>query len=180
MVKIKKQSKFKKYVLLVLLLLLLVIASGLYLWQKKNNDEKLTPKNTGQGVPIEQSGAANIKSPDSKAKNNANQNSEPPQTTNVIPDKSLTIDNFSQSDGLVRVSASVSSPDPGNCYFGFASEGTKPVARSNPSVSDGSLPQKCSVDINEVEFTKLGSWKLTVIFSQNDAKLEKSQDVTIN
>lgn len=178
MVKIKKLSK--KFVITFLFLLsALVVGIGLYLWLNSSgrNEQKPVSGASAPGVPIEQSGAANIKSPGSST---ANQNVDPPKATGTIQNKTLTIDSFSQASGLVKASASITGADTGECYFGFASEGTKPVSRSVQSTGAGSSSQKCSVEINEVEFTKLGSWKLTVIFTQNDAKLEKSQDVTIN
>jgi hypothetical protein len=110
----------------------------------------------------------------------SNTDSEPPAATNPLPSSTaLTINNFSQSKGIVRASATATNTQPGSCFFGFSSTGTKPVNRTVDSITDGS-GQKCNIEVSEAEFTKLGSWTMDVIFTVGNSKVESSQNVTIN
>lgn len=80
---------------------------------------------------------------------------------------------ISQQNGRVEAKASVSGS--GTCVFQYTTDGDKPVI-SETKAKD----QLCSSSINEVQFTKLGNWRLNVIYYSDSKKNETSTDVTIN
>jgi hypothetical protein len=168
-----KTAKF----LLLLVAALLIVSGSWYVHSKQKNDaKKAAVASTKQGVPTNQSAADASKG---KTTPGAQTNSEPPTATDNLPNAALTIDSFSQSGGLVKASATITNSQPGDCFFGFSSEGTKPVNRTVPSTTQGAS-QKCDAAINEAEFTKLGKWTLNVVFTVGNSKVESSKDVTIN
>lgn len=152
--------------LLLLLILAILIGGGIAIYKYANKP----PVNKDGGTTAAvKSGKV---SPD-------NQNTEAPQSDTALDNTTVKITDFSQSNGVVRASATINSNQSGTCYFNFSSENTKPVSRTVTSQSQDSA-QLCTVEISEVEFTKLGSWNMYVSFTQDNAKAEASQDVVIN
>jgi len=95
------------------------------------------------------------------------------------PAVSVVISNFNQANGLVSASATIQgSAQNGTCVFLFTSDGTKPVTRQVDVASN--TTQICQISIPEVEFNKLGVWKLDVTYYANNQKSEVTQNVTIN
>ena len=162
----------KTIVILIVLLIVLGLVSFFYVHKKNNSSAS---NNTKQGVPANQSGAKSSATPTDKPE----QSPTPSKATEPIANASLTIDYFTQSGGMVKVSATATNSQPGTCYFGFTSPNTKSVSRSSTSVTQGSS-QICSTEINEVEFTKLGDWAVNVQLTNGNTKVESTRNVTIN
>lgn len=115
----------------------------------------------------------------SKASAEGTGNAERPKSNGQLEGVSLSAPSFSQSNGTIKASVNVTSSSSGTCYYGFSSADTKPVSRTNQSQAQ-SGKQICTVEIPEAEFTKLGTWKMLISFTQSGANVERSQDVTIN
>lgn len=96
-------------------------------------------------------------------------------TSDEVPlsNETVSISEFSQSDGSVRATASVSANE-GTCVFLYTTEGDKPVTQQ-VSVKDSS----CHSSIAEVNFSKLGDWLLKVTYYRNAEKVEAMQNVEI-
>jgi cytoskeletal protein RodZ len=171
----RRKTKTKKPLLLLLGAILLAAVILWFLHNKSNNSSDKA-ETTKQGVPTSQSNADTSKG---VAPPSSETDSEPPTATNPLPSSTLTINSFSQSGGFVRATATATNAQSGSCFFGFSSTGTKPVNRTVDSVTDGTS-QKCNIEINEAEFTKLGAWTMNVIFTVGNSKVENSQNVTIN
>ena len=166
----------------LILLFLMFISGGVVYYFVAVHDSKPA------GNVVGQKGAENVAqaSKDSVSTQNTNKdgsassgNAVRPAATGELQGSTLTITGFSQSGSVVRASATVNSSNVGTCYFGFSSADTKPVSRVNQSQGQ-SGNQLCSIEIPEVEFSKLGVWQMLISFTQNSAKVEASQDVKIN
>jgi hypothetical protein len=97
-------------------------------------------------------------------------------TTNDVPPSStlnIMINSFYQKDGYVTSNAQTSGP--GTCVFEYTTEGDKPVV-DQLSVLDG----ECQSSLPELQFAKLGTWKLKVTYYNNGQKAQVEKDVTIN
>ena len=79
----------------------------------------------------------------------------------------------SQSNGKVDSVAQVNS-DTGICVFQYTTDGDKPVTTQSTVMS-----KECRSSVPEIQFSRLGVWKLTVIFYINNEKVEAVQDVTV-
>lgn len=173
----------KKQKVLLLLVILLIVGTvvGLKYFVDRNN-YKVPTNNVA-----EQQGAEGVadstkqSSPtdNTTAPNKGTNTTEPPASSGILPGVSLSKISFSQANGTASASATVSAQGTGTCYFNFSSSDTKPVSRTAQSQNQASV-QICSVQIPEVEFTKLGAWQMLVSFTQNGAKVEETKNVTIN
>jgi len=167
-----KQIKSKRNPLLFVGLAALVVGAGvvamLWLWPKA---QPASSDNTERANDIKQSQPL-VDDSDSET------GTETPVNTtseNVPTDDSLhvTIGQFTQSQGQVRSSATISGQ--GTCVFLYSSEDTKPVV--DEVTSAGGV---CESSVSEVNFSKLGSWKLKVTYYSGDKKAEETRDVTIH
>lgn len=87
---------------------------------------------------------------------------------------SVTIDSFTQINGMVNAIASTSNN--GTCVFTYKpADGGKPVTRQT-SITD----KTCTSSISENEFTYIGDWSLTVTYYNNSQKIEVQKNVTIS
>lgn len=181
-----KRNK-KTYIIIAIILLLLLGASYVVYRYSQSNAEKSTSETTldQKGTPEVAQSTKDSTSQENNTEQNKssnsqeNSNTEAPSSTGEIPGGTLLIKSFEQSSGTIKATAIINSNETGTCYFGFSSSGTKPVSRTNQSKTDASN-QICSVEIPEVEFTKLGQWNMLISFTKNNAKVENSQNVTIN
>lgn len=114
------------------------------------------------------------------AKNNSNKEGLPSnsesKTSDQVPTSttsSISITSTSQSSGKVEATAQAS--DEGICVFQYTTEGDRPVTIQSTTNS-----KTCTSSVPEVQFSKLGTWKLTVTLYVNDEKAEATRDVTIN
>jgi type II secretory pathway pseudopilin PulG len=166
-----------------LLLVIVLAAAGLFLFQKHRSDQRAAQSAQQQKQKSEaQTDSAKKNDSEDNAKDSSTSSNTSASTTEEVPTntaRNVTISDFSQSGGVVNASASITgTTTSGTCVFTFTNPEDKPVTRQ--TASSGSSPQACSTSINEVEFSKLGSWTLTVNFYQNGQKSEASQKVTIN
>lgn len=102
-----------------------------------------------------------------------NPSSQPSNNIPVNYSGAVKIVSTSQQNGRVEAIASVSGP--GTCVFQYVTDNDKPVI-SEVMATD----QQCKSSINEVQFTKLGIWKLTVVYYSDSKKNETSVDVLVN
>jgi len=159
----------------IIIIILALFSGGIYYFVAVHN-----PKSDNNVT--EQKGAENVAAASKeRAANNkdGSSNGEKPASDRELSGATLTIASFEQSGGLVKVSATINKGSTGTCYYNFSSPNTKPVIRTNQSQSQ-SGKQLCRVEIPEVEFVKLGTWKMLLTFTQDGASVEGSQDVTIN
>lgn len=100
-------------------------------------------------------------------------------TTNQVPESTeLKISNivFSQNEDELSAAAEITGPDTtGTCVFSFKSPEEKPVIKQVQSTA-----KKCSTTLSRLEFSKLGSWNLSVIRYQGDTKTEATREIQIN
>ncbi len=96
-------------------------------------------------------------------------------TSDDVPSSSDTINitSFSQENGQVRASATVSHNE-GTCVFLYTTEGDKPVTQQ-VAVENST----CRSAVGEVSFSKLGTWNLKVTYYRNAQKAEAVRDVEI-
>jgi cytoskeletal protein RodZ len=160
-------------------LLILLGASTAFLIVRRNNQQNQTNDTKAQDEAQTESAKSSAASEENSV-NSANLPSNSSSlTTNQVPTSSamtVQISNFSQSNGTVNATATIAgSSKAGTCVFSFNSPEDRPVIKQVPSTLES-----CSVSIPEVEFSRLGSWKLTVTLYVDNAKAEATQNVTIN
>jgi len=90
---------------------------------------------------------------------------------------SVQLISYQQKNGnLTLVSRVSSSISDGTCTYSFSSEGAKPIVRSTKVMSSN-----CTIEIPEVEFEKLGVWKVHTDYSSGSKTITESDDaITIN
>ncbi|HSX06267.1 MAG TPA: hypothetical protein VLG92_00935 [Candidatus Saccharimonadia bacterium] len=111
----------------------------------------------------------------------AAQNNQPAQNVPVSTTLSVSNVQASEQGNVVSATASIggSKDASSDCVFTFSNDLAKPVVRQvTPS---GTAPNlTCSATINNVEFSVVGSWKLTVNYYNNGEQANGTTDVTIN
>lgn len=85
---------------------------------------------------------------------------------------SVEITSWKQENRLVESTAKTSSD--GMCVFQYTADGDKPVVREVKVENN-----ECKSSIPELYFSKIGAWKLKVVYYNNDQKAEVLRDVTI-
>lgn len=170
---VSRKSGLLKYLLLFALVLAIMIG-GYFFVQKRNS--------ANQQAEQKRNDEAQVTSSKQELKPDDNKGLPSDSTTTttdkvpVAPNTTLSIASFNQSNGQVEASATITGAgSDGVCVFSYTNPDDKPATQQVNS-SNG----KCSSKIPEVQFSKLGTWKLTVIFYLNNNKSEASQDVTIN
>lgn len=170
--KIKKKTNRKRWVFVTTALVIMLVASvAAYVMTFHNNrgsDSTTTNIDTQQQRD-------NVKANYEKDKSDIPYNSQI-ITTSEVPvsrSESITIISASQSNGKVEAVAQTSSE--GTCVFQYTIDGDKPVTSQSVTKS-----KQCSNSVSEVQFSKLGTWKLTVTLYINNNRVETSRDVTIN
>ena len=167
---IKNRNTNKKPLLIVVALILSIIMAGgiFYVVNHDSTQKHETQTSTKQR-------ADQIKKNANSNKENLPSNSES-KTSEEVPastTKSIVIISTSQSSGKVEATAQTS--DDGTCVFQYTTEGDKPVTSQSTTTT-----KTCTSSIPEVQFSKLGTWKLTVTLYVNNEKAEATKDVAIN
>jgi len=175
-----RKKSYKKPILIgfaVILLLAASVAAYFLFIRKPDNKEQSSASDSAKDVAdnIKKNSSNSTDGSSVKQDNGESSSVEVPKTDGTLSDSvGVTISGFSQSGGTVTTSATVTGSTGGICYFIFSTEDAKPVNRS--SALNGN---SCSTSISEVEFSKLGTWKLTVSYVNGDKNKEASQNVTI-
>ena len=110
---------------------------------------------------------------------NTNSNVDATKTTDQIPNNpalSLTITKLEQKNGAVAYQAELNDKTQnGTCAAEFTSEGARPVT-STTSASNGICGP---VSIPELQFTKIGDWKLTLRYYTNNTQVSTQQTFSV-
>lgn len=168
--------------LIILLVAILLIAGalGAYTWIKNSNqadrlaEEKI--KSEAQTESAKKNIVNNSKAGSTDTSKDLGSNVTTTDQIPVSSNLSVTITNFQQVNSLINSSASISgNSSEGTCVFTYSTPGSKPVVDQVSSKSS-----VCSSIIPEVQFSKLGSWNLNIVFYLNDGKAEGNKNVTIN
>jgi hypothetical protein len=173
-----RSRKVKLFSILILVCLLLAASAAFIVYKSRQADEAMmTQKNKDEAQTQSAKKVDAEKSSDTKTTPSTNSTSQEVETTSTVI---LAIDSFNQSNHSVNAAASITGANAdGVCVFLFTSEGDKPVTREVGSTMNEQR-RTCSISIPEVEFNKLGTWKLNVTFYLNNQKSEASKDVTIS
>lgn len=170
----KRLSRSQRFILIAVTSTVVVAASvGMYLFIRRSNEDALK-----KSQPSTSAKEDVLNNPDTKTPSvNENLPSDSTSTTEdkvlTDPDLSVSVTDFSQSNGSVSTNAKTSGS--GVCVFLFQpSDDGKPVTRQS-DVNNSN----CSIDIPESEFSYLGDWKLTVTYYKDQKKTETSRNVTI-
>jgi len=165
--------------MLLLVILVLILAGGLgYLYYSRSRDNQRAADQKARDE-AQTSSAKSSSTEESAGPKSGGDAKSSSTTTDQVPttsDGKITIDSFSQANGMVNASATAIGSAAGTCVFTFTTADSKPVTASSSSGSN----QTCSTSISEVEFNKVGSWNLNVTFYVNGGKIEASREVTIN
>lgn len=175
-------SRRKVLPIILAVLVLSILAGGTYLYVHHRNNQAAVQKQKAQDEAQTNSAKKSVGSKVSTSKTgSASGNSD--KTSDQIPTSTnltATISLFSQADHMVNAAATINTSQAGTCVISFTTDGSKPVSKTVDSTNTGNS-QQCSVSINEVEFDKLGTWNLSIIFYTSDnTKVEASREVTIS
>jgi hypothetical protein len=173
---LERKNKKKKIIIISGLLITLVLCIGAYALYKNSNDTFNTEK------PIRSQDEINNPYDQSALKENLPEKSveeiQNPNPPKIDPTYAIRISDFSQANGVVSIRSVVDAPNKGTCTYTLSTIDAKPVIREALNTgSDG--PKYCNIEIPEVEFAKIGVWKLTIGFTSTGKTNEVSQDVTI-
>lgn len=160
----------------------LLATGGYYIYRKQQNQAKQAAEKTAAEAQTESAKKnADIKSSEETT------NNLPPNSTSISSEQvpidsrlAIQITSFGQSSGMVSAAAMIKgSTDLGTCVISYKNPDDKPIVRQVNATKDGSA-QNCSASVPEVEFGKLGTWQLSIVFYNSSGKVEASRDVTIN
>lgn len=166
----KNKNKGKKILIGYLAALLLVAAALFFLY--KTNQSHQNSSNTSTAEQKNEPSKVKTKTEDDTSTLPDNSEST---TTEQIPDtasQAITILSTTQSDGKVGAVAQASSD--GTCVFQYTTDGDRPV-----TTQAATNAKQCVSSAPEIQFSKLGTWKLTVTLYVNNEKVEDSRDVEI-
>ena len=178
-----KQKRNPKLIITIVIAVVLVAgysvtAYAAHLWPFPD-DSSSTNTQTQQQDPSEGS--------DPSDKNNApsttsNKNVDATKTSNEIPENTtltLTITDLSQDDnnGTINYTANLDDTNQtGSCVAEFTTDGAKPVT-STTNANQGVCG---SVKIPDVEFTKLGTWTLTLHYYTNNTQVVATKTIDVH
>lgn len=169
-----RKRGWRKYIILVSLAIFIGLAGYLFIQKSSNYTRKaeLKLQNEAQITSSKQSDSADNSSKNPPAKSTTTTTDKVPTSDSI----SVRIDTASQTNGRVEASAYISdAKSDGTCVFTYSNPDDKPVIQQVASING-----LCSSNVPEVQFSKLGVWKLSVVFYLNDVKAEANQNVTIN
>lgn len=168
--------------LIVLLVLAIVIALGVgsFVFIKNRNAENARVE---QKIRDEAQTHSAKKDVQEKGSSDTQSSNLPDNSASITPDKvpvsedlRTSITSTSQKDGTVYAEASIAGTDKeGTCVFTYTTPDDRPVVQQVTSAS-----KICKSSIPEVQFSKLGTWNLQVVFYLNNVKSEANKSVSIN
>jgi len=180
--KTSAKSKRKFALVITLLIFALLVSGGIVYRHRLTQERSSTEQKIRDEAQIDSSkkdvqtevkiGNSGSKSTNLPANSTSTTSDEVP-VSNAL---SVSISNTGQSNGVVTSAATVTGLDEsGTCVFTYSTPGDRPVVQQVTTTN-----KICQSNIPEVQFSKLGTWKLSVVFYQNNARAETSQNVTIN
>lgn len=162
-----KQKKDTRKITITVVVVIAIILLGLGVYwflTRDSNDVIGQPDQTTNG-----SGTPSVKTDDTDT------NQTVDKTTDEVPTDtkgSLTIDSFTQKNGLVSVKATTSNFDTTKCVYTFTSDGGKPVVREQSG--------DCrAMSVSQEAFDMIGKYKLTVTAYSSDDKITATKEVTV-
>ncbi len=172
--KITKNNKKRVGRNLTIGFLALLVIIGIPLVFYLVNKDKSQTLSTKTEQSVTRSNSTDAKNNNDK-KTTLPDNSESKTADNIPTSVAATIKilSVSQSNGKVDSVAQVNS-DTGVCVFQYTTDGDKPVTTQSTVMS-----KECRSSVPEIQFSRLGVWKLTVVFYVNSEKVEAVQDVTV-
>ncbi len=170
--KIAKKKNTKRKILIFCIVALIIGSVALFfMYKTRQNHQSSSDASTAE---------QKTEPPKVKTKTESNNNTLPNNsestTTEQIPtgvSQSVAILSVTQSDGKVNAVAQTSSE--GTCVFQYTTDGDRPI-----TTQVATSAKQCTNSVPEIQFSKLGTWKLTVTFYVNNEKVEDSRDVAIH
>ena len=168
-----KQTNNNRVILITaaVIIVLLLIIGGFFLY-KKMQEDTVKPTTTSDNKKISNDIKSNSKPISKDADIPENSASKTSQDIPKSTIKTITLISTSQTNGNVDAVATTSAE--GYCAFQYTTTDDKPVvSQSNTS------NKQCVSSIPEIQFSKLGTWKLTATYYADNEKAETTKDVTI-
>ena len=169
-------KKSRKPLLILLVLILLLAIGSAIVFVRRNNANKLAEEQKAQSEAQTDSVKKDVEN--NTKIDDANTSAQTTVTSDQVPATttySLKISDVNQTNRTVNAMASVTGSSQGKCVFTYTNPDDKPVIQEI-TTTNGS----CKSSISEVQFSKLGTWNLNVVFYANNTKAEANQSVTIN
>ena len=154
----------------IVIILFTILVTGIWLFVSNDTQivqEATTDTSAESTIPRPSTEKENLEEQQEEAaEENQSKNIEntPPTDINLVLGGDLKIDSLDQENGIIFVSASITSDSPGECIYNFTAAETRPISRSNSAFIQGDQ-YVCYEDVNEAEFTKLGDWTAEVVFT---------------
>jgi len=173
----KKPSNLKKVLIVSLLIVAVVVAGLLFAYTTKKWPFSQTTLQT--------SPSTNISEPQKNATKDDIPSAEdtPTHTTDQVPvDTSITatINQLSQSNGVITFQATTNSPTPGGkCSLSLTNQNDKPVTRTMDATLNNSVATCGPIQIPEQEFTYIGEWTATLRYYINDSQAVATRSIII-
>ena len=173
----------KKYIIASVTIAFILVVTGGYFYNRKLSQEKIRTEQKQRDEAQTNSSKNNLQSKDTNKDNSIGDETLPNNSTGTTTDKipssetlEISIKNTSQNGGTVNASVEISgTTTDGTCVFTYTTPEDRPVIQQISSSNN-----TCQSNIPEVQFSKLGTWKLNVVFYQNNTKVEASKNVTIH
>ncbi len=179
--KLNSSTRRNRKPLIALIILAIVVALGIgsFVFIKNRNAENARIEQKARDEAQTSSAKKDIQNKsagDTQDKNLPNNSTS--TTTDKIPtseDLRTTITSTSQKDGTVYAEAIITGATAeGTCVFTYTTPEDRPVVQQVTSAN-----KTCKSSIPEVQFSKLGTWNLQVIFYLNNVKSEANKSVSI-
>lgn len=165
----KKRNITRNTTLIVVFILLISLGIGFYY-------SKSTNKHSFDQTSTTDKSSSSVHQNSTKTTTSTNQQISTPET--VEPSFSVGTINIKQEDGNVVSSAQITADSGGSCNFTYTTADSPPVIKNTPPVSNnGSF--FCQSTIPEIEFTKIGTWKLTITYVVHEQMTQGTTDVKI-
>lgn len=182
--KLKSPMRRSRRPLIALLILAIALALGLgsYMFIQNRDSENAQIEQKARDEAQNGSAKKDLQDKDRNDDNTKSKNlpdNSISTTTDKIPaseELSTAITSVSQKDGSVYSEAiTTGATAEGTCVFTYTTPDERPVLEQ--VTSSGKI---CKSSIPEVQFSKLGTWNLQVLFYLNNVKSEANKNVSIN
>jgi len=179
MKKIQRESTVSKKILVfTLIIIALLVTTGVFAYTTKtwpfSNNTIPTPANQSNNDDLQENATKD---------GDLSPNDIPTKTTDQIPVNdsiSVTVDELTQSNGVIRFKATTtSSVHGGKCSLTLTNPNDKPVTRT-VSASNSDSTEICGpIEIPEQEFSYLGEWTATIRYYINDTQVVATKAINI-
>ncbi len=166
----KIQKSSKKYILPLSILIALIFIGVLVFAFTRNRDP------TGAYSPLYPNSVTSRDDKPIKEPVKTGESMDRPTTSEEVPVSStgsIQISTLNQQDGFINALAETRNIQVDECIYIFTSDGARPVTRETKDSCDG-------VSIPQVEFDKVGVYKLVVTAYGEGKKISATKEIVIN